>query len=114
MATQEDAYPGVTEEICGPILERLSGLKRGVDFELGCSPERINPGDRTHALEKVKKVVSGEDVESSDRVAKAYGSIIEAGVHRAPSIKVAEAAKVIENTRARLEHRADERAGAHF
>ena len=95
---ESTVYPGVTEEICGPILERLSGLKRGVDFKLGYSPERINPGDRTHALEKVKKVVSGEDAESSERVAKAYGSIIEAGVHRAPSIRVAEAAKVIENT----------------
>ncbi|MHB8877388.1 MAG: nucleotide sugar dehydrogenase [Myxococcaceae bacterium] len=95
---ESTVYPGVTEEICGPILERLSGLKRGVDFKLGYSPERINPGDRTHALEKVKKVVSGEDAESADRVAAAYGSIIDAGVHRAPSIKVAEAAKVIENT----------------
>ena len=85
-----------------------------MDFKLGYSPERINPGDRTHALEKVKKVVSGEDEESSDRVAAVYGSIITAGVHRAPSIKVAEAAKVIENTRARPEHRPDERAGAHF
>ncbi len=91
-------YPGVTEEVCGPILERASGLKRGVDFKLGYSPERINPGDKEHTLEKITKVVSGEDAATLDRVADAYGAIVDAGVHRAPSIKVAEAAKVIENT----------------
>jgi UDP-N-acetyl-D-galactosamine dehydrogenase len=95
---ESTVYPGVTEDICGPILEKLSGLKRGKDFKLGYSPERINPGDREHALEKVTKVVSGEDAESLDRVAAAYGSIVEAGVFKAKSIKVAEAAKVIENT----------------
>jgi UDP-N-acetyl-D-galactosamine dehydrogenase len=95
---ESTVYPGVTEDVCGPILERESGLKRGVDFKLGYSPERINPGDHLHVLEKITKVVSGEDAETLDRVAAAYGAIIDAGVHRAPSIKVAEAAKVIENT----------------
>jgi UDP-N-acetyl-D-glucosamine/UDP-N-acetyl-D-galactosamine dehydrogenase len=95
---ESTVYPGVTEEICGPILEKQSGLKCGVDFTLGYSPERINPGDKEHVLEKITKVVSGQDGPTLDRVAAAYGAIIEAGVHRAPSIKVAEAAKVIENT----------------
>jgi len=95
---ESTVYPGVTEEICGPIIERISGLKCGVDFKLGYSPERINPGDHEHTLERIVKVVSGEDAATLDRVAAAYGTIIEAGVHRAPSIKVAEAAKVIENT----------------
>jgi UDP-N-acetyl-D-galactosamine dehydrogenase len=95
---ESTVYPGVTEEVCGPLLERVSGLRRGVDFKVGYSPERINPGDRTHTLERITKVVSGEDAETLDRVAAAYGAIIEAGIHQAPSIKVAEAAKVIENT----------------
>jgi UDP-N-acetyl-D-glucosamine/UDP-N-acetyl-D-galactosamine dehydrogenase len=95
---ESTVYPGVTEEVCGPILERTSGLVRGVDFTLGYSPERINPGDKDHTLEKITKVVSGEDGATLERVAAAYGAIIDAGVHRAPSIKVAEAAKVIENT----------------
>jgi UDP-N-acetyl-D-galactosamine dehydrogenase len=95
---ESTVYPGVTEEICGPILERGSGLRAGVDFHLGYSPERINPGDHEHTLERIVKVVSGDDAATLDRVAAAYGAIIEAGVHRAPSIKVAEAAKVIENT----------------
>jgi UDP-N-acetyl-D-galactosamine dehydrogenase len=95
---ESTVYPGVTEDICGPILERESGLKQGVDFKLGYSPERINPGDTLHTLEKITKVVSGEDAATLDRVAAAYGAIIDAGVHRAPSIRVAEAAKVIENT----------------
>ncbi len=95
---ESTVYPGVTEEICGPIIERISGLKCGVDFKLGYSPERINPGDHEHTLERIVKVVSGEDAATLDRVAAAYGTIIDAGVHRAPSIKVAEAAKVIENT----------------
>ena len=95
---ESTVYPGVTEEICGPILEKLSGLKCGTDFTLGYSPERINPGDKEHVLEKITKVVSGSDGPTLDRVAAAYGAIIEAGVPRAPSIKVAEAAKVIENT----------------
>lgn len=95
---ESTVYPGVTEDVCGPILERSSGLKRGADFKLGYSPERINPGDKEHALEKITKVVSAEDAESLERVARAYGAIVDAGVHRATSIKVAEAAKVIENT----------------
>jgi UDP-N-acetyl-D-glucosamine/UDP-N-acetyl-D-galactosamine dehydrogenase len=95
---ESTVYPGVTEDVCGPILERTSGLKRKVDFTLGYSPERINPGDREHTLEKITKVVSGEDAATLERVASAYGAIVDAGIHRAPSIKVAEAAKVIENT----------------
>jgi UDP-N-acetyl-D-glucosamine/UDP-N-acetyl-D-galactosamine dehydrogenase len=95
---ESTVYPGVTEEVCGPILERVSGLRRGRDFFLGYSPERINPGDKEHTLERIVKVVAGEDAATLERVAAAYGAIIEAGVHRAPSIQVAEAAKVIENT----------------
>ncbi len=95
---ESTVYPGVTEDVAGPVLEKLSGLRRGVDFKVGYSPERINPGDKEHTLERIVKVVSGEDAETLDRVANAYGRIVEAGVHRAPSIKVAEAAKVIENT----------------
>ncbi|HEU4412575.1 MAG TPA: nucleotide sugar dehydrogenase [Polyangiaceae bacterium] len=95
---ESTVYPGVTEDICRPILARVSGLKPGVDFKVGYSPERINPGDREHTLERVIKVVSGEDEESLERVAGVYGAIVPAGVHRAPSIKAAEAAKVIENT----------------
>jgi UDP-N-acetyl-D-galactosamine dehydrogenase len=94
---ESTVYPGVTEDICGPILARASGLGRA-DFKLGYSPERINPGDKEHVLEKITKVVSGEDGPTLERVAAAYGAIVDAGVHRAPSIKVAEAAKVIENT----------------
>jgi UDP-N-acetyl-D-galactosamine dehydrogenase len=95
---ESTVYPGVTEDICGPILARQSGLKQGVDFTLGYSPERINPGDTEHTLERIVKVVSGEDGPTLERVASAYGGIIDAGVFRAASIKVAEAAKVIENT----------------
>ncbi len=95
---ESTVYPGVTEEICGPALARASGLRQGVDFKLGYSPERINPGDKEHTLEKIVKIVSGEDEETLDQVARVYGAIIGAGIHRAPSIKVAEAAKVIENT----------------
>ncbi|HLU65976.1 MAG TPA: nucleotide sugar dehydrogenase [Kofleriaceae bacterium] len=95
---ESTVYPGVTEEVCGPVLERVSGLKAGVDFTLGYSPERINPGDREHTFERITKVVSGQDAATLDRVAAVYGAVVTAGVHRAPSIKVAEAAKVIENT----------------
>jgi UDP-N-acetyl-D-glucosamine/UDP-N-acetyl-D-galactosamine dehydrogenase len=95
---ESTVYPGVTEDVCGPILERVSGLRRGQDFFLGYSPERINPGDKEHTLERIVKVVAGEDAATLDRVAAAYGAIVDAGVHRAPSIQVAEAAKVIENT----------------
>lgn len=95
---ESTVYPGVTEEICAPALEEASGLKAGVDFKLGYSPERINPGDKLHPIEKITKVVAGQDTETLKRVAALYGSIIEAGIHEAQSIKVAEAAKVIENT----------------
>jgi UDP-N-acetyl-D-galactosamine dehydrogenase len=95
---ESTVYPGVTEEVCGPILARVSGLRQGEGFKLGYSPERINPGDKEHTLERIVKVVSGEDAETLERVARVYGRIIPAGIHRAPSIKVAEAAKVIENT----------------
>lgn len=95
---ESTVYPGVTEDYCGPIISRVSGLRQGVDFKLGYSPERINPGDREHSLTRIVKVVSGEDRETLARVSAAYGSIIDAGVHEASSIKVAEAAKVIENT----------------
>ena len=94
---ESTVYPGVTEDICGPLLAKVSGLARS-DFFLGYSPERINPGDKLHTLERITKVVSGEDEKTLDRVAATYGAIIDAGVHRASSIKVAEAAKVIENT----------------
>src|SRR4029077_16837133 len=95
---ESTVYPGLTEEFCGDVLARVSGLKQGVDFKLGYSPERINPGDKEHTFEKIVKVVSGETPESSERVARVYASVVQAGVHRASSIKVAEAAKVIENT----------------
>jgi UDP-N-acetyl-D-galactosamine dehydrogenase len=95
---ESTVYPGVTEEICGPILAKVSGLTQGKDFTLGYSPERINPGDTEHTLERIVKVVSGEDAPTLERVAATYGAIIQAGVHKAQSIKVAEAAKVIENT----------------
>jgi UDP-N-acetyl-D-galactosamine dehydrogenase len=95
---ESTVYPGVTNELCAPILADRSGLRAGVDFTLGYSPERINPGDREHTLERTVKVVSGGDAATLDRVAAAYGAIVPAGVHRAPSIEVAEAAKVIENT----------------
>lgn len=95
---ESTVYPGVTEEICGPILARVSGLQQGTDFKLGYSPERINPGDRLHTLERIVKVVSGEDAPTLDKVAAVYGTVIKAGIHRAGSIRIAEAAKVIENT----------------
>lgn len=95
---ESTVYPGVTEDICVPILERESGLKCGVDFKIGYSPERINPGDKVHRLETITKIVSGMDEETLDTVAKVYELVVEAGVHRAESIKVAEAAKVIENS----------------
>src|SRR5262245_49913652 len=95
---ESTVFPGVTEEYCMPILERVSGLAAGRDFTVGYSPERINPGDKMHRFETIRKVVSGQDAATLDIVADDYGSIVEAGIHRAPSIKVAEAAKVIENT----------------
>ena len=95
---ESTVYPGVTEDICVPIIEKESGLKCGVDWKIGYSPERINPGDKVHRLTTIKKIVSGMDVETLDTVAKVYELVVEAGVHRASSIKVAEAAKVIENS----------------
>lgn len=95
---ESTVYPGVTEDVCVPILEKESGLKCGVDFKIGYSPERINPGDKVHRLETITKIVSGMDEETLDIVAKVYELVVEAGVHRAESIKVAEAAKVIENS----------------
>ena len=95
---ESTVYPGVTEDVCVPILEKVSGLKCGIDFKVGYSPERINPGDKKHRLETIVKVVSGMDEETLDIIAKTYELVIEAGVHRASSIKVAEASKVIENS----------------
>jgi len=95
---ESTVYPGVTEDICIPILEKESGLKCGIDFKVGYSPERINPGDKVHRLENIIKIVSGMDEESLDEISKVYELVIEVGVHRAGSIKVAEAAKVVENS----------------
>lgn len=95
---ESTVYPGVTEEVCVPILEKESGLRCGIDFKVGYSPERINPGDKIHRLETIKKIVSGMDDETLEEVAKVYELVVKAGVHRAESIKVAEAAKVIENS----------------
>ena len=95
---ESTVYPGATEEVCIPVLERYSGLKWKQDFHVGYSPERINPGDREHTLSRIIKVVSGDDAKTLESVASLYGAIVELGVHRASSIKVAEAAKVIENT----------------
>src|ERR1035437_4864653 len=95
---ESTVYPGCTEEDCIPVLERYSELKCGTDFKVGFSPERINPGDKNHSLTKIVKVTSGCDAESAENIAKTYELIIKAGVHRASSIKVAESAKIIENT----------------
>src|SRR5271169_1084612 len=95
---ESTVYPGLTRDICGPLLAKASGLTQGIDFKLGYSPERINPGDKGHRLETIVKIVAGEDVETLERVAAVYGQIVEAGLHRAASLEVAEAAKVIENT----------------
>jgi len=95
---ESTVYPGATEEDCAPLLEAASGLVCGRDFTLGYSPERINPGDREHRFELIEKVVAGQDEATLDIVARVYGSVVTAGIHRAPSIKTAEAAKVIENT----------------
>lgn len=95
---ESTVYPGVTEEICVPILEKESGLRCGVDFKIGYSPERINPGDKVHRLENIVKIVSGMDAESLEEISRVYRMIIEAGVHPVSSIKAAEAAKVVENS----------------
>ena len=95
---ESTVYPGATEEDCIPVLERESGLRAGIDFSVGYSPERINPGDRSHRFETIKKVVSAQNETALEIIADVYGSVVTAGIHRASSIKVAEAAKVIENT----------------
>jgi UDP-N-acetyl-D-glucosamine/UDP-N-acetyl-D-galactosamine dehydrogenase len=95
---ESTVYPGATEEVCVPVLERVSKLSCGADFTVGYSPERINPGDKEHTFTRIKKVVSGQDARTLDIVADVYGSVVTAGIHRAPTIKTAEAAKVIENT----------------
>ena len=95
---ESTVYPGLTEEICGPEIARISGLQQGVDFKLGYSPERINPGDPVHTLENIIKVIAAEDNETLNRLEAVYGAVIKAGLHKAPSIAVAEAAKVLENT----------------
>ena len=95
---ESTVYPGCTEEDCLPIIEKLSGLKVNSDFKLGYSPERINPGDKEHTLTRIIKVVSGSDAVAADEIAKTYEIVVKAGIHRASSIKVAEAAKIIENT----------------
>ncbi len=95
---ESTVYPGVTEDVCGPILEQFSGLDAGRDFSLGYSPERINPGDKTNTLDRIVKVISADSASALDRVANVYGEIIRAGLYRSPSIKVAEGAKVLENT----------------
>lgn len=95
---ESTVYPGATEEVCVPVLEQISGLKCGTDFTVGYSPERINPGDKEHRFETITKVVSGQDKVTLDTVADVYASVVKAGVHKAPTIMTAEAAKVIENT----------------
>ncbi|MBP9722241.1 MAG: nucleotide sugar dehydrogenase [Gammaproteobacteria bacterium] len=95
---ESTVYPGATEEDCAPVLEKFSGLKSGIDFKLGYSPERINPGDKIHTLDKVVKIVSGQDREALQVITETYGAIITAGLYKAESIKIAEAAKIIENT----------------
>lgn len=94
---ESTVYPGVTEEVCGPIIEKYSKLKAGKDFKLGYSPERINPGDKNHTVNKVIKIISAQDKKTLDRIEKVYGLICKAGLYRAPNIRTAEAAKVIEN-----------------
>lgn len=95
---ESTVYPGVTEDVCIPILEEESGLKHGVGFQVGYSPERINPGDKVHTLENIVKIVSATNEEALEELAKVYELVIKAGIHKAPSIKVAEAAKVVENS----------------
>ena len=94
---ESTVYPGTTEEICGPILEKASEMKCGIDFTLGYSPERINPGDKTHTVDKIVKIVAGQDEKTTDALCDLYGTVVTAGIHRAPSIQVAEMAKAIEN-----------------
>src|SRR5436853_4080255 len=95
---ESTVYPGATEEVCVPILEKASGMRWKQDFHVGYSPERINPGDKEHTFTRILKIVSGDDPETLDQVAELYASVVKAGVYKASSIRVAEAAKVIENT----------------
>jgi UDP-N-acetyl-D-galactosamine dehydrogenase len=95
---ESTVYPGVTEDVCGPVIEEVSGFVRGKDFFLGYSPERINPGDKEYTLERIVKVVAGEDKNTLETLSSVYGAVVKAGIHKASSIRVAEAAKVIENT----------------
>lgn len=95
---ESTVYPGVTQDVCGPALERASGLTAGVDFKLGYSPERVNPGDAEHSMENVIKIIAAQDADTLDRVEAIYAPVVKAGLHRAPNIMTAEAAKVIENT----------------
>jgi UDP-N-acetyl-D-glucosamine/UDP-N-acetyl-D-galactosamine dehydrogenase len=95
---ESTVYPGLSEEICGPEIARISGLKQSVDFKLGYSPERINPGDHVHTLESIIKIIAAEDAETLSRLEHVYGAVVKAGLHKAPCIAVAEAAKVLENT----------------
>lgn len=94
---ESTVYPGVTEEVCAPILEIYSGLKCGIDFKIGYSPERVNPGDKVHTLENITKIVAGQDSETTEFLAGIYGMVVKAGIYKSPDIKTAEAAKVIEN-----------------
>ena len=111
---ESTVYPGATEEDCVPVLERVSGLTFNVDFFAGYSPERINPGDKAHRLPDILKVTSGSTPEIAEEVDQLYASIITAGTYKAESIRVAEAAKVIENTQRDSEHRSRQRAGNHL
>ena len=94
---ESTVYPGVTEDICAPIIEKESGMKFGVDFKLGYSPERVNPGDKEHSIDKIIKIISGSDEAALEKISFVYSKICHAGLHKAPNIKTAEAAKVIEN-----------------
>ena len=111
---ESTVYPGVTEEVCGPLLAELTGLRQGSDFTLGYSPERINPGDREHRLESITKVVAGSDPATLARLVALYGPVAKRGLHQAPSIRVAETAKVIENTQRDLNIALHERALDHL
>lgn len=111
---ESTVYPGVTEEFCGPILESASGMKSGIGLKLGYSQERINPGDKAHSIENIVKIVSGQDNETADLLSAIYGKVTKAGIHKAPNIKTAEAAKVIENIQRDLKRRLKGQSGINF
>ena len=111
---ESTVYPGVTEEVCGPLLDQGSGLKNGTDYFLGYSPERINPGDRQHRFETIRKVVAGQDARTRDIIAAVYGSVVTAGVHKAPSIKTGRSCQGDREHTARSQYRTDERAVIDF